>query len=433
MIKKIKQLVIIIAIFALAMPISIFASTPPSPPVYISGTAVINRENASGKIVLVAGVSATVKSDGTYSILIPSENIDSNIEYEYKLDGIIAVTQKIENPTQEVNLSITTADPEPTPNPTPPSGGGSPTGNNNDSIPPTNTSIIINNDDETVATTSVVLTLSADEASKMMIANDSNFTGAEWENYSITKNWVLTEGNGEKTVYAKFKDTSENTSDPIQDLIILSSQVVVLGVQSDYRTIQLEKILSDSSNIYTGDADLITTKLKINRNPDAEVDGYNKYTTALIKGVDGLEQSNIYAITNFTVYGTETTIILGAGERAGVINSYKSAFGKLPTTESEWQDVIKIANGRWPTERSATAEANAKKEFKKVYLREPNMENPNDNAAVTIIAYGLRSDVRNLDSEKTGILTFKHIYGYNPTSAIDWDIVRAIAYSGATR
>ena len=61
------------------------------------------------------------------------------------------------------------------------------------------------------------------------------------------------------------------------------------------------------------------------------------------------------------------------------------------------------------------------------------MENSNDNAAVTIIAYGLRSDSRNLGSEKAGIKSFKHIYGYNPESAIDWDIVRAIAYSGATR
>ena len=173
--------------------------------------------------------------------------------------------------------------------------------------------------------------------------------------------------------------------------------------------------------------------MNTNRDSDAENNGYNKYTVALINDIDGLEQSNIYAITNFVVYGTETTKILGAGERAGVINSYKSAFGKLPTTESEWQDVIKIANGRWPNEKSKTAEVNAKIEFKKVYKREADMNNPNDNAAVTIISYGLRSDVRNLDSEKAGILTFKHIYGYNPSSATDWDIVRAIAYSGAVR
>ena len=174
-------------------------------------------------------------------------------------------------------------------------------------------------------------------------------------------------------------------------------------------------------------------KEKKQRNESEETEIHNKYVARLIKGVNGLTESNIRAFTNFILYSTETTDILGAGERAGVINSYKSAFGKLPTTESEWQDLIKIANGRWPNEKSETAENNAKKEFKKVYKRDANMENPNDNAAVTVIAYGLRPDSRNLDSEKAGIKSFKHIYGYNPTSAVDWDIVRAIAYSGAIR
>ena len=210
-------------------------------------------------------------------------------------------------------------------------------------------------------------------------------------------------------------------------------KVVVLGIESDYRTIQINKILSEAKYIFSGDANSAAQNRNKQRNENEENEIHNKYVARLIKGINGLMQSNITAFTNFILYGTETADILGAGERAGVINSYKSAFNKLPTTESEWQDAIKIANGRWPSEKSETAENNAKKEFKKVYKREANMENPNDNAAVTVIAYGLRPDLRNLDSEKTGIKTFKHIYGYNPSSAIDWDIVRAIAYSGATR
>ena len=72
-------------------------------------------------------------------------------------------------------------------------------------------------------------------------------------------------------------------------------------------------------------------------------------------------------------------------------------------------------------------------EFKKVYLRSANMDNPNDNAAVSVIAYGLRPSNRNLNSEKTAIKSFKYVYGHNPVSSLAWDIVRAIAYSGATR
>jgi hypothetical protein len=124
---------------------------------------------------------------------------------------------------------------------------------------------------------------------------------------------------------------------------------------------------------------------------------------------------------------------LGEGERAGVLNSYKAAFGKVPTTQSEWEDVIKIAIGRWPTERNPKKEAAALVEFKKIYRRGADMKNSNDNAAITIIAYGLRSAKRNVASEANSVKIFKGIYKHNPLSATDWDIVRAIAYSGAKR
>lgn len=152
-------------------------------------------------------------------------------------------------------------------------------------------------------------------------------------------------------------------------------------------------------------------------------------------GVDlsALEPQQQYALTNFIAYGSPDTIKLGSGERAGVINSFQAAFDKLPESDMDWSDVIKIANGRWPTQRSAEAEANATEEFKTIYLREPNRVNPHDDAAVTVIAYGLRPAGRNMDSEAAAIRIFKAIYGYHPSGATDWDIVRAIAYSGATR
>jgi len=145
----------------------------------------------------------------------------------------------------------------------------------------------------------------------------------------------------------------------------------------------------------------------------------------------GQEQQN--ALNNFIAYGTDTTLKLGEGERAGVVNSYKSAFGKLPTTETEWSDAIKIANGRWPSETSKKTETNAEKAFQKIYLRAPDRTNPHDDAAVVVMAYGLRPADRNLNSEKAAIKSFRAIYGYNPKTATAWDIVRAIAYSGAKR
>jgi hypothetical protein len=141
-----------------------------------------------------------------------------------------------------------------------------------------------------------------------------------------------------------------------------------------------------------------------------------------------------YAVANFITYGTPESIKLGAGERGGVYSSFVSAFGRAPTTSADWENVLKIGAGRFPGQTSKTAEEKATTSFKKIYKRAPDMANPNDSAAVTVMAYGLRPDNRNLASEAASIKTFKNIYKKSvPTTAEEWDIVRAIAYSGATR
>jgi uncharacterized membrane protein YgcG len=141
-----------------------------------------------------------------------------------------------------------------------------------------------------------------------------------------------------------------------------------------------------------------------------------------------------YSLAQFIENGTESTKLLGAGERGGVVDSYYKAFGKLPITKADWMDVIKIANGRWPNERNTNLEkVNIDEVFAKIYKRKANMSNPNDNAAITIITYGLRPADRNLNSEAMAINHFRGIFGHQPETAQNWDIVRAIAYSGATR
>jgi hypothetical protein len=164
----------------------------------------------------------------------------------------------------------------------------------------------------------------------------------------------------------------------------------------------------------------------------SESQNRNRYIAPLISSLEVGEKTQ-NAMLNFVTYGTPSTFRLGEGERTGVINSFKSAFSKLPENESDWEDIIKIANGRWPSQTNEETEENAEDAFRKIYLRNPDRNNPNDDAAVTIIAYGLRPGNRNLDSEKAAIRIFRSIYGYNPASATAWDIIRAIAYSGATR
>jgi YD repeat-containing protein len=94
-----------------------------------------------------------------------------------------------------------------------------------DSAPPTG-SISINAGAASTNSESVTLTLSATDdsgtVSQMRFSND-NATWSAWEPYGITKAWILSEGNGTKTVYAEFMDSANNVSIPYSDTITFSS------------------------------------------------------------------------------------------------------------------------------------------------------------------------------------------------------------------
>jgi hypothetical protein len=213
----------------------------------------------------------------------------------------------------------------------------------------------------------------------------------------------------------------------------VEAQAATMAV--DERTLEMERIYAEANVVFKSGADLdiILNHVNAARDAAAQTAGMKKYTDNLVKGLKPVTTGEMYAINNFIVYSTKSTKRLGAGERAGTVNSYRQAFGRLPLKESEWKDCIAIANGRWPREKSTSAENAAQAKFLEVYLRAADMKKPNDNAAVTIIAYGLRPNNRNLNSERAAMVIFKGIYKYNPVSALDWDIVRAIAYSGAKR
>ncbi|MCK5211463.1 hypothetical protein KAJ89_02055 [Candidatus Parcubacteria bacterium] len=196
--------------------------------------------------------------------------------------------------------------------------------------------------------------------------------------------------------------------------------------------VTLEQMITDAGIIASGDIGQIISAMGAIRDTTAEA-GYDEAIVSKVVAGSDISAQIRNIIVNFVTYGTKATKALGAGERAGVVNSFQAAFGKLPVNSSDWNDVIKIANGRWPDQRDTVTETNAIAAFNKIYLRAPDRSDPHDDAAVTVISYGLRPADRNLDSEKAAIKSFEAIYGYAPVSAMAWDIVRAIAYSGATR
>ena len=221
--------------------------------------------------------------------------------------------------------------------------------------------------------------------------------------------------------------SSSTTEEKIEE-----EKPIVLGVESpDYSGYtNLYGVAGDIVEIVT--ADEAEGVLDCTSSIDATSEGiYNKIIKVYSFKLTNEEKQ---AIKCFIQNGTQTTKRLGAGERGGVVNSFITAFGKVPASIEDWKDIAKIANGRWPKQKNEDYENKMKTgPFVKVYQRKSDLAKSADASAISIMSYGLLPVNRNMQSEKAAIYTFKSIYKYYPSSALDWNIIRAIAYSGAKR
>lgn len=234
-----------------------------------------------------------------------------------------------------------------------------------------------------------------------------------------------------------FADSAIEEISTVYSFKTLPEKVVI--IDNNYRRDidYINIVAKESASLLIRDrASEILTNIGETRDEKREELSRERYLRPIIERDHNLSESANLALTNFITYGVdENTKKLGEGERAAVIHSYKSAYNRLPETEDDLADAIKIANGRWPSILNLDAEDRAKVEFRRIYKREALMENERDNAAITIMAYGLRqrAENRNLESEKRGIEIFKNIYGHLPQSTNDWNIMQAITYSGSSR
>ncbi|WP_232278979.1 chitobiase/beta-hexosaminidase C-terminal domain-containing protein [Geotalea uraniireducens] len=97
-----------------------------------------------------------------------------------------------------------------------------------DTTPPTGT-ITVNSGAAYVTAANVTLALSCTDSvgcSQMQFSND-NSNWSSPESYATTKAWTLATGDGNKTVYVKFKDTAGNWSTVYSDTILLDATAPV--------------------------------------------------------------------------------------------------------------------------------------------------------------------------------------------------------------
>lgn len=79
----------------------------------------------------------------------------------------------------------------------------------------------------------VTLSLSAPGGTAWMIlGNDSLFTGSGFQAMSLLKDWLLTEGDGTKTVYARFRDTLGVESEARSDAIVLDTKAEIRAFEA---------------------------------------------------------------------------------------------------------------------------------------------------------------------------------------------------------
>jgi hypothetical protein len=139
------------------------------------------------------------------------------------------------------------------------------------------------------------------------------------------------------------------------------------------------------------------------------------------------------SVKQFIALGTPTTIDLGQAERAKVVANYQIVYKKIPDSQDEWEDVLKIANGQRPDERNLAKEREAQKSFRKLVKRAPDFSKPADDAAISYIAYGIRPETRDLKAESAAVKIFRSSFGKNPKTEQDWNVVRAAAYTGVKK
>jgi fibronectin type 3 domain-containing protein len=96
--------------------------------------------------------------------------------------------------------------------------------------------IIIESDREYTKTRDVTITVTAPQGVNLMqLSEDASFTGAHWESYGGTKSFELSDGDGLKTVYARFQiNAGGNSVSTVSDDIILDRSAAIDSVKVSY-------------------------------------------------------------------------------------------------------------------------------------------------------------------------------------------------------
>ncbi len=196
-----------------------------------------------------------------------------------------------------------------------------------DDTAPLNPSVSINSGETSTDSINVTLTLGATNASKMNISN-SSFGAGTWEDYSTSKAWTLTTGDGTKTIYVQFQDTAENisqTNDNIElavtSLSVSSGDTTVTkgttltftasGGTPDYTWSVIEEKDEDGTDADTGSVATIAEDPSDNTNGILEPVGAGTCKVQITDNASETADSSVITVTVLSISPNTATVTNG--------------------------------------------------------------------------------------------------------------------------
>lgn len=180
------------------------------------------RINAGAKFTNSRNIEVEIKSLKTDPSLIESMKIGlrpdlTDVTWQPYAEGIIKLQLPDEDGEKMVYVQLKDK-----------AGNASPIENNKiilDTSPPVNATVQINAGEKYTNDKlgRVLINVKADDAHEVMLSNTPQFQNGRWESYKEAVKWVIDvgTGDGEKIVYAKFRDQAGNESNTVQSGIIL--------------------------------------------------------------------------------------------------------------------------------------------------------------------------------------------------------------------
>jgi len=144
--------------------------------------------------------------------------------------------------------------------------------------------------------------------SKMLVSADSSFSGAVWETYSNLKSWVLTAGDGVKTVYAKFKDVAGNVSG------VYSANITLDTAEADLTIDMGDEIKVVEDKYYVGVLPTLTGTGEVGSEVTITLDGEVLGTTMV--GEDGTWSWTATEAFESGEYALQIELTDGAGNKS---------------------------------------------------------------------------------------------------------------------